>query len=263
MKRKQRIILLLVVFWAVIVGVPGVWLWQADRQERLNRQLISAIKRDDTPAALSALEQGATANARDEAIIPLRETIWNLVRRRRLLPPTQDTALFVFLTSPLTKDDAFSDRTVRKERLQLVRALLEHGASVNVTDEQGNGPLFYALLYSNPGVVQLLVERGACANARITADALLSAIAYQDDASTVELILDHGADPNLVRFAHTPLGLAVERRKAAAVRCLLRHNADPNALQQLDYVAARPLAYAEQNHLTEIAKLLREAGARR
>ena len=50
--------------------MPGVWLWRADRQERLNRQLIEAILRDDTLAALVALKCGAYANARDEPVVP-------------------------------------------------------------------------------------------------------------------------------------------------------------------------------------------------
>lgn len=61
MNRKQRAILLLVVFWSVVLDAAGVGFWRADRQERLNRQLIAAIDTADTSAVLPVLQQGSDA----------------------------------------------------------------------------------------------------------------------------------------------------------------------------------------------------------
>src|SRR5438105_84127 len=93
MSRKQRTILLLVVIWSAVLGVSGVWLWRADRQERLSRQLLEAIKREDTPAALMALKQGADADVREEPSVPTWQRLWDLVWRRQAKQSTAPTAL--------------------------------------------------------------------------------------------------------------------------------------------------------------------------
>ena len=224
MNRKHRTILLVVAFWGVTLGVPDVWLWRADRQERLNRQLISAIQREDTPAALLALERGADANARDEPRVPTWQRLWDLARGRRAARSTAPTALLVLLLM-----DSVSSY---KEKPELVSALLLHGAQVNALDQNGS-PLFYAFT--------------------------------EEDMRTAELLREHGADINGQNGSSqiTSLGMAVFTEDTAAVRLLLRYHADPNTPMSNIEFARNPLEYAERNHLTIIAHLLRAAGAKK
>jgi len=78
-------------------------------------------------------------------------------------------------------------------------------------------------------------------------------------------MLQHGADINRACSPgwFTPLGIAVSMRNPAMVSFLLRRHADPN-LPIITYPKdLHSLEYARQNHLPEIAKLLRAAGAKR
>src|SRR5213079_3408287 len=61
MRRRGVVIGLLLLM--VLAGVPGWLLWRTYHQQRLDHALIAAIKKDDTPGILSALNAGADANA--------------------------------------------------------------------------------------------------------------------------------------------------------------------------------------------------------
>src|SRR5689334_17971778 len=50
----------------LLVGLPAWLTYRAVRQERLNRALITAIKKNDTKTVMMLLDQGADANAQDE-----------------------------------------------------------------------------------------------------------------------------------------------------------------------------------------------------
>ena len=194
MTRKHRIILLVVVFWSVVLGVPSVWLWRADRQERLNRQLIAAIKREDTPAALLTLERGADANARDEPRVPAWKRLWDFVRGRRAATSKASTALLLSVKlGQLTFDDP-----------QLISTLLAHGSHINEVDQYNCAPLFWALLTGNKRIARLLVDRGANVNdVGSGANLLALEIGTCQDTALTELMLEHGADCNNVGWRGT------------------------------------------------------------
>ena len=57
-------------------------------------------------------------------------------------------------------------RAITSGEAENVQCLIwELGADVNANDDQGNPPLFWAILEANPEIVQLLVEAGADVNA--------------------------------------------------------------------------------------------------
>lgn len=264
MNRKQCTILQLVVFWSVVLGVPGVWLWRANRQERRNRQLIEAIKREDTSAAQLALKQGADANAPDEPVVPAWQRIWDVVRGRRAGPSTAPTALLLSLGSSEFSDGTFTER---KESPELVSALLAHGAHINEIDQYGRSPLLYAIVGQQKRTSRLLIELGADVNFLPFNNNLVAIeIMSCRDTDLTELMLQHGASANLrgglgvtTRWL-SPLEAAVVLNKPAIVRLLLRYHADPNT----GIIADKSLLqYAKWEHMPEIAKLLREASARR
>src|SRR4051812_14492692 len=123
MNRKQLTLLLLVVFWAAVLGMPGIWLCQAERQEQLNRQLIAAIKRGNTAAALRALTLGADAKSRDEPRLSEWTRLWNLLRRQQSPTSTAPTALLLAL-------DHYDRKREPDDNPKLIGALLSRGADV-------------------------------------------------------------------------------------------------------------------------------------
>ena len=160
MNRKQRTSLTLAVFWSVVIGVPGVWLWRADRQERLNRGLIAAIKREDTAAALLALERGADANMRDELIVPVWQKVWDLVRGRKAPPSKAPTPLLLLLQYEYATTDT-TPEDPPQEHLDLIKSLLSHGANVNLPYHGRQTPLLYALDRNRPSPPRCLREEVA------------------------------------------------------------------------------------------------------
>jgi hypothetical protein len=260
MNRKQRTILLMVIFWSVVFGVSGIWLWRADRQERLNRGLIAAIKREDTKAAIAALEQAADANARDKPMVPTWKRLWEMLRRHRPEASTAPTALLVSQYPVISTSRILQSR----ENYALTRALLTHGARLNEVNEQGYSPVWYAMLSRKTAVARLLIEQGANVSAGPGNNNILCmAVGHGQDATMVELMLQHGADANHADAVdQRPLELALIGQDTAIVQCLLRYHADPNATMKV-FDDTSLLDYAEEHHLTEIAHLLREAGAKR
>jgi len=267
MKRKQRSTLVLVVFWSVVLGASGAWLWRAERQERLNRDLIVAIKREDTPAALLALERGAEANARDEQDVPGWQRIWDLFQGHRSLHSGYQTPLFLLI------------RRYRKEDTELLGALLAHGSRVNVIDEYAFSPIFYAVGSNKAVTVQMLFDHGADIRIDSTSNRLLvNAVSDRAAPAIIEMLIQHGADPNQMDSSGVaPLFAAIQIGNDDAVRCLLRHHADPNRMVPTN-PPIRPLEYVERRiigtgrgtvvpyfkrRMTEIAQLLRAAGAKR
>src|SRR5262249_31954488 len=65
MHRRRRISLILVLLLLGLVGVPCWFTYNQIERDQASRALIRAIKRQDTAAALAALDAGADPNTRD------------------------------------------------------------------------------------------------------------------------------------------------------------------------------------------------------
>ncbi len=272
--RNKRTIIFILTLQFVIIGVPGVLLWRDYQQQRLNRRLFDAINLDDAPSALLALAHGADANARDEPVVPPWLLVWNLLRNRQAAVPWAGTPLLMSL------DLERGEPSHANSRLQLFKALIAHGARVNVPNPIGNPPIWYALATCDADVARILIEHGSNLRDRPDVadlfnfgDILTFAIKNRNHVSVLEAMLQHGVDPNRVDVAgRTPLSTAVYYHDIAAVRCLLKHHADPNirihdpyfdGLQPLQY-ADQLRAYAEwreRRMFAEMVEILRHAGA--
>jgi uncharacterized protein len=165
----------------------------------------------------------------------------------------------------------------RQGSTDAARALVEGGASLDLTDPDGTTPLVLAIMNSHYDTAALLLEKGANPNIGDTAGmaALYTAVDMNtltevygrpprktaDRLSSLELIrklLEHGANPNgqlkspALQRAHTPgdrnlgegatpLMRAARNGDAAGMRVLLDHGADPE-MQQKNHVTALMLA---------------------
>ena len=162
--------------------------------------------------------------------------------------------------------DTALHHAVDQGHMDVVRALLEAGASVDAVRGDGYRPIHCALMSHwrvrrhssrHDEIVDLLLANGAAYNIYIAAargdmpsvrDALqrdrslanfvdthqhrpVSAAARRGDVAMVALLLEHGADPNLPEEG-APQGhalwSAVDRRDHELVKLLLRYGADPN-----------------------------------
>ncbi len=117
---------------------------------------------------------------------------------------------------------------------RMTRRLLEHGLDPDLPDWQRRTPL-----------------HDLCSGIR----------AVSDPAAMVRLFLEYGADINAIdeEDRSTPLGIAAREGNAELVGLLLESGADPNAAGA---EWAAPMAWAERRGHAEIAKMLRDGGAR-
>ena len=182
-----------------------------------------------------------------------------------------------------------------------VRRLLEEGASVRARDEGGRTALVAAAYGNHLGAAGALMEAGADVNAKddtVQSAYLISTAEVGDDPRLLRLTLRNGADvtsldsydgTGLIRAADRGHVRIVERlletetyvdhvnnlgwtalleaiilgegdeRHTEVVRLLVEGGADPNLP---DAEGVTPLEHAEQRGYSEMAEILRGAGAR-
>src|SRR5579859_5685753 len=154
MKRAHRKLAarLFLTLLALLVAVPVGLTWRVARQQHLNRALIEAAKRGDDQESSRLLEQGADPNCRDWADAPVSpwRMMLDLFHGKHGAHRSKMEALTPLLYAVFWSKDAVSDTswsftevflrlTAQAEAGRpipnnpaLVRALLEHGADVNV-----------------------------------------------------------------------------------------------------------------------------------
>jgi hypothetical protein len=159
--------------------------------------------------------------------------------------------------------------TAAPASLEIVAALIDAGAEINVKDNEGNTPLHFAVKRINrekfptrdyEGIIRLLLDKKADIHIVNSGGAtpLHTASAFRADPSAVELLIQAGANVNgkaLASFGGwTPLHGAAARNSAGIVAVLLKHGADPTARDAKGLTA---LQVAEQGGFAEAAKVLR------
>jgi ankyrin repeat protein len=99
----------------------------------------------------------------------------------------------------------------REGHTDAVRALIDGGADLNATDEEGTPPLGYAASNDRLEVARVLLEAGAAVNTanRLGATALHQA-ALSGSAAMIQLLVAHGADVRAQNVrGQTPLDMAL------------------------------------------------------
>jgi ankyrin repeat protein len=164
----------------------------------------------------------------------------------------------------------------REGHLEIVRALLEAGAGVDVRkgDEDDASPIFYACAGKRFEVFRALVEAGGDVN-KLDAGgdtALHNASMWGLTEGVRYLCVERGADVNKSATdgdgGHTPLTLASGAGKVEAARVLLEAGADVNKRRsdgKTPLLAALKVRDRDSEQYKQdkakIAALLREAGA--
>jgi len=146
---------------------------------------------------------------------------------------------------------------------QIVQALLEKGADLNVQDSNGKPSLYWASCHEDgeesTRICKLLIEKGVDVNQRAEdgRTALLGAV-INDNYKTLEVLLEAGSDPNLQGDKGISALYLAASKSAEAVKMLLKHKADPN-IEVMN--KATPIFEAAWSDGVEIIKDLVEAGA--
>jgi hypothetical protein len=116
----------------------------------------------------------------------------------------------------------------------LAALLLEHGADVNATDAHGITPLHVASKENSDGnIVKLLLAQGAVVDARDEDGYTpLHVASFNGNKAAVKELLEHGAAINarVTIGEYTPLRLAGFRRRNPAVPLLVERRADGGSL---------------------------------
>lgn len=257
--------------------VAGLWSVQSRvvRQSRLNRALTEAAIEGKTEKVRSLLLEGANSDARSEPYIKPIETVDVVAvlkgAFRHLLYPTDRMGPTVLIQATGHSHPA------------VVKALLEHGATVDARDRNGGTALMFAAMNGDLGTVNLLLEHGANANANATdahgATPLMCAAAG-DDKSIVQLSLDRrnwyqggeGLQAKTIAalVRRGALVNARDTRGRTALMCasrphhreellaLLVHGADPNARDE----EGRSVWFYSLSYNSDIRELLKKAGGR-
>jgi ankyrin repeat protein len=158
---------------------------------------------------------------------------------------------------------ALSNRHFRVAKL-----LWEHGANLEIRDQDEWTPLYEAGHSGNVDVMRWLLNHGAKVNTRTDERrTTLHQAAHALDLAVVQVLLEHKPDINLQdRHGNTPLHDVLARLRPSreekvveVARQLLEHRADPNIRTR---TGSTPLHGASSRGSLEVARLLLSYGAK-
>ncbi len=135
---------------------------------------------------------------------------------------------------------------------EVTQMLLDHGADITASNYQGTA-LHRAAMYGRLEVVKLFIERGANVNEEADGGGwtpLHAVASWSDSAEVAEYLIAHGADVNhrLLRGGETPLNSTTMQGGVNVARVLLAHGANVN---NKDNRGETPLTQALRHNLYE------------
>jgi hypothetical protein len=162
-------------------------------------------------------------------------------------------AVYHLATARVTPGDVIA--AVDRGEVDRLVAMLDSGASPNARDEEGRTPLTAAACDGSLEAAQLLLSRGADANACDGAGSALFHAAAGGHVEIVEALLAHGADPRRTFEACDALAASLSGGSVRITRALLAHGADPGAAT----FRCNAFAYVDERSVEAVDALL-EAG---
>jgi ankyrin repeat protein len=151
-------------------------------------------------------------------------------------------------------------KSIKKNDIITVKALIAAGADVNAKDKSGETPLHIAAVRGYQEITSLLIAEGADVNARNGRElAPLHAAAWGDHKETVALLIAKGSDINAIgENGVTPLHVSALSGSNVTMALLINNGADINARNK---DGMTPLHAAVLTGQKEAVELLIEKGA--
>lgn len=261
-----------------LASVCSIWLYRTKTQRDLNRQLLGAVKKNDTIAVRLLLTHGADPNVRDLRQQPrtLWEQIQHAFHRGSEIPATSVPPTNYIGVLNLS-DEYFPERTILEtavfsysesydgsENVSIVKALLDAGARTEDSSDKGHQtPLMMAALLGRLQTVQTLLDHHANPRARDDdGETALHCLHGNDieDVKIAELLVKRGSDVDAVdNEGKTPLQHNLTWvGQFNMTRFLIAHGANVNKRSK---DGSSALMVAAQSDYPEVAKLLIEHGA--
>lgn len=184
------------------------------------------------------------------------------------------TACQVSVETPKNTEKDVEENTVNQQLInateqndkESILSLIEKGADINATNEQGRTAVMIATRNNEPDIVKMLIEQGADIDVRDhNKDNVLLYAGASGYLEIVKLAVEAGADTTITnRYGGTALIPAAERGHVDVIEELLEHSdTDVNHINNLDWTAlleAIILSDGGKNH-QKIVQLLIDHGA--
>jgi ankyrin repeat protein len=188
-----------------------LWVRAEQRQYALNRQLIEAMQVGDVNEALALVEAGADPNTHiTPTPTPTLPSLLGQMLHRS--PPVNNSSTaFISLCGDIWELDSDSPLRQRNDlQLPVLQAMLDHGADIDARDGQNaighhRTALIWASNWGFTDRMTLLLEHGASVDLQDDngKTALICALRYPE---AVKLLLKYHADPNVRdSYSHTAL----------------------------------------------------------
>ena len=232
-------------------------------KEKINKDLMKAVKQGDYEKCKELIEQGADVNCE---LCPLHKAVYNgayeickllLECNAKVNKQDSDNDTPLHLASDPqicklliekgayvnAKNDSFhtplqavmalyQKATVDKGRhyFEIFKLLLEHGADIDTQDDKGNSLLHMAVAVNDAEQIEFLLKKGARVNIiNKWKNSPLHRAVIKKNHKSIQILLDHGADVNLAdKTGDTPLHLALQIGDQEAIQILLDNDANVN-----------------------------------
>lgn len=191
-----------------------------------------------------------------------KKSLWDLVLERKNLDlaiKLIDLGANVNLTNEEEETPLYF--AVNKGSLELVKKLIEAGADVNVCNKKMESPLYIASDNGEFEIVKVLLSSGALVNQRCGEQngVPLHKAASRGHSNIVRELIEFGADVSIENeYKNTALHFAAARNNVDILRLLIAAGADVNCKGDYDSTA---LHYAIKYKFFDVAKFLIESGA--
>jgi ankyrin repeat protein len=233
--------------WRTLMAIFAISSFSCLHGMESNAALFDAVSKADADRVQELLAQGVDPNIQDKADnAPLAHAAWQEI--------------------------STEDQKIANDKI--IATLLKAGADPNRANKNKQSPLMHAVARNKINIVKLLLDSGADVDAQDnTGGTPLLYAAYQDfldskhqekviNNEIVKILLAAGANPNLLTVDQdSPIMWAVTRGKADTAKLLLEHKAAVNIKTRWERTPLSEAISVRPRNLVEIATLLLQHGA--